>query len=77
MTAEAEAVAFFKLQAVRTARALPISDARCFLKGLLVISEDESSVSDIRSVYARLCNFDDQLELIAEEQLKFRELLRS
>jgi len=74
-TTEAEAIADFKYRTIQLAKSLTISEARLYLKGVLLCGENE--VEDIRAAYSNLCAFDDQLELIASDQLKFRELLRS
>ena len=75
MIDEAQAIADFKFRTIQLAKSLTIPEARKYLKGVLLCAEND--VEDIRAVYTHLCTLDDQLELIAEAQLKFRELLGS
>lgn len=58
---EQQAIADFKYWAIQVAKTLPISDARSFLKGLLLCASED--LSDIRAAHHHLCNVDDQLEL--------------
>jgi 2-keto-3-deoxy-galactonokinase len=71
---ESEAIADFKYRTVQLAKSLTVPEARLFLKGVLLCAA--SDVEDLRAAYTHLCTFDDQLELIASDQLKFLELLR-
>ena len=63
-------VAFAVQESVRHARTLPLSEASRFLRGFLALVEDDAHVTAVRSVYARLSQCDEQLELIAGPQPK-------
>ena len=62
--------AFAVQESVRHARTLPLPEASRYLRGFLALVEDDKIITQVRSVYARLSQCDEQLELIAGPQPK-------
>jgi hypothetical protein len=68
---------FFVQQSITAARQLPHRDCVRFLQGMLFFGGEHEACSGLRGLIATLTEVDQQLELIASDQLKFRELLKS
>lgn len=61
---------FFVAHVAAEVRAMPITEARTFLRGLLALVGPDTNVEPLREVYRHIDSADDQLELIASGQLK-------
>lgn len=68
---------FFIQQSIAAARELPHRDCVRFLQGMLFFGSEHEACAALRKLIAALTEVDQQLELIASDQLKFRELLKS
>lgn len=62
MTTEKQAEIFFVSQALSHAQSLPLSQAQCFLKGLLLLTEDREETEPLRSVYQEFLTLSDHIE---------------
>jgi len=63
----------FIQETIQRARQMPISEARVYLHGFLILGDDQSQILEpIRSVYRAMCEVDFQLELISIGQIKFQ-----
>lgn len=67
---ETEAIARFVREIAEHARALPMRDAVVFLQGCLALAGDAEVMAEVRRSYMLLRQGDEQLELIADGQLK-------
>lgn len=63
-------------EAIRHARSLSYCDCLSFLSGLVLLAGDSPEAQPLREAVAGLTDGDRQLELLADRQLKFQELLR-
>jgi hypothetical protein len=59
-------------EVARHARTLSYCDCLSFLSGFLLLADDAPEVQPLREIVAAMTQNDQQLELIAEAQLKFR-----
>jgi hypothetical protein len=66
MSSEAESIRFFQRKSVALAMAMPVSEARDFLRGLLLTAEDSQLLEDIRAAYIQLCEADQRLDSLAK-----------
>jgi pyridoxal biosynthesis lyase PdxS len=63
-------IASFVRQSLAHARTLPLTEARIYLHGLMLLTEGEAGMGPVRIAYQHLCESDAQLELIASGQLR-------
>lgn len=66
---EAEAILFYRSALVAHARSMPVTQAIDFLRGALAVS-NSPAMEDVRRAFTSLRIGDDQLELLAGEQMK-------
>jgi hypothetical protein len=68
---------FFVQNAVAAALELPNRDCLKFLQGMMFFAGEHPAAERLRQLIMTRAECDAQLELIAKDQLKFRELLKS
>lgn len=66
MNTESDSIQFFQRRAVALAMAMPVSEARQFLRGLLLTAEDSQLLDEIRAAYIQLCEADQRLDSIVK-----------
>lgn len=66
VSTEADSIQFFQRKSVALAMAMPVGEARNFLRGLLLTAEDPQLLDDIRAAYIQLCEADQRLDSIAK-----------
>lgn len=64
-----EAIEFFQARAARDVRAMPLAEAKEYLRGLLIVANPEE-LGDLRKIYCALRDCDAQLELLTGPQVK-------
>ena len=65
VSTESDSIQFFQRKSVALAMAMPVREARNFLRGLLLTAEDPQLLDDIRAAYIQLCEADQRLDSIA------------
>jgi hypothetical protein len=68
---------FFVQVSIATAMNMSNRDCLKFLQGMLFLAGEHDALAGVRRLVMARAECDAQLELIAKDQLKFRELLRS
>lgn len=78
MNAAIDSEEFFLAESLRHAATLPMSQADAYLRGMLTSCSGAIELpSELIALIRTKLQTDEQLELIASDQLKFRELLKS
>ncbi len=70
MSTETDSIEFFQRKSIALAMAMPVSEARDFLRGLLLTAEDPQLLDEIRAAYIQLCEADQRLDSIARRPSK-------
>src|ERR1700689_3272840 len=66
MSSEADSIRFFQRKSVALALAMPVGEARDFLRGLLLTAGDSQLLEVIRAAYIQLCEADQRLDSLAK-----------